>query len=280
MYDFGIGASASSVTSSGTVTIYFNIPADAWQAGQNKMTVNVALERLQPADKKLSGGSNGNYVYNVQKNGENSYSFTVKPTTTTEGPCKVTLTADYFKNENNSVTITQTVPHALKMTNNKSVDPAYRAQVYYTLDERLEKNTTYTFTCWVKSSQTKSLGIYIQNTDGQQQSLWDLTLNNIGTNWTECRVQFTTDNGTNNRYNLITFNIGTNAVGESGAVYMDKVSLTKNGDSKNLMEKNSDMNDFTLVNGQEVPVGWDKKFNNDNNSNPSCSVIRVEGGYE
>lgn len=107
MYDFGISASARSVTSSGTVTIYFNIPAEAWQSGQNTMAVNVALERLQPADNKLSG-SNGNYVYNVQKNRENSYSFTVKPTTTTEGPCKVTLTADYFKTENNSVSITQT----------------------------------------------------------------------------------------------------------------------------------------------------------------------------
>lgn len=257
-------------------TLTFNLDDESYYSG---MTVNVELDGLEPVDNSLAllTRAVASYTYSPSKSGIQTIK--LKTTDAAERTCYVHLTADGFEESNLSAKQTAAT-YALKMTNNNSVNPAYRAQVFYTLDERLEKNTTYTFTCWVKSSQTKSLGIYIQNTEGQQQSLWDLTLNNIGTNWTECRVQFTTANDTNNRYNLITFNIGTNAVGESGAVYMDKVSLTKNGDSKNLMEKNSDMNDFTLVNGQEVPVGWDKKFNNDNNSNPSCSVIRVEGGHE
>ena len=245
----------------------------------NGMPVTLELDGLKPKN-DLPTKAVTRYVYTVSGTGTQTITLVTTESTTTNKTCTIQLKAEGFEDSAVASVQQTAATYALKMTNNNSVSPAYRAQVYYTLDERLEKNTTYTFTCRVKSSQTKSLGIYIQNTEGQQQSLWDLNLNNIGTNWTECKVQFTTDNGTNSRYNIITFNIGTNAVGDSGAVYMDKVSLTKNGDSKNLMEKNSDMNDFKLVDGQEVPVGWDKKVNNDNNSNPSCSVIRVEGGYE
>ena len=252
MYDFGISASASTVTSSGTVTIYFNIPADAWQAGQNTMAVNVALERLQPADKKLSV-SNGNYVYNVQKNSENSYNFTVKPTTTTtEGPCKVTLTADYFKNENNSVTITQTVPHALKMSNAASRDNNWNAQVCYTLDEKLSSGTTYTFRCKIRASSAlnkDNIEVFLQesaNGNGEQQYGIKFK-NNITTSWEENEITITPDRNKGNIFDMITFNIGTFV----GHVYLDDVSLKRNNNNTELMKNN----DFETGNG----AGWSIK---------------------
>jgi hypothetical protein len=271
MYDFGISASASTVTSSGTVTIYFNIPADAWQAGQNTMTVNVALERLQPADGKLSV-SNGNYVYNVQKNGENSYSFTVKPTTTTEGPCKVTLTADYFKNENNSVTITQTVPHALKITNVNSLNESWRAQARYTFSEPLQ-NSTHTFKCWIKSSARNQITLYVQNTGDNSQSN-SHTIGNIGSDWTKVEVKV--NPGDINR-NSIVFNIADVA----GDVYIDQVSLIRDNDkNKTELMQNNDMDYYELIDGRKVPTGWDTKTNDSNNTNPVCYVEQVEGGHE
>ena len=251
MYDFGISASASTVTSSGTVTIYFNIPADAWQAGQNTMTVNVALERLQPADGKLSV-SNGNYVYNVQKNSENSYSFTVKPTTTTEGPCKVTLTADYFKNENNSVTITQTVPHALKMSNEASRDNNWNAQVCYTLDGKLSSGTTYTFRCKIRASSAlnkDNIEVFLQesaNGNGEQQYGIKFK-NNITTSWEENEITITPNRNKGNIFDMITFNIGTFV----GHVYLDDVSLKRNNNNTELMKNN----DFETGNG----AGWSIK---------------------
>ena len=96
VFEFGdVTATPKQITSSSTVTISFKIPADAWAAGQNTMPVNVTLDRLEPADSKLTG-SNGNYVYNVTKSYNNSYSFTVRPTENTAGDCKVTLNAAGF----------------------------------------------------------------------------------------------------------------------------------------------------------------------------------------
>lgn len=95
IHKFEAIANTYTVTSSNTVTITFKIPANAWEAGQTTMPVNITLDRLDPADNKLNG-SNGNYVYNVTKDNSNSYNFTVKPSETTAGPCKVTLNADYF----------------------------------------------------------------------------------------------------------------------------------------------------------------------------------------
>ncbi|MBR5563670.1 MAG: hypothetical protein IKW11_05535 [Bacteroidales bacterium] len=95
IHKFEAIANTYTVTSSNTVTITFKIPANAWEAGQTTMPVNITLDRLVPADNKLNG-SNGNYVYNVTKDNSNSYNFTVKPSETTAGPCKVTLNADYF----------------------------------------------------------------------------------------------------------------------------------------------------------------------------------------
>lgn len=105
IHKFDATANTYTVTSSNTVTITFKIPANAWEAGQTTMPVNITLDRLVPADGKLTG-SNGNYVYNVTKDNSNSYNFTVKPSETTAGPCKVTLNADYFIGE--IINITQT----------------------------------------------------------------------------------------------------------------------------------------------------------------------------
>ena len=60
---------------------------------------------------------------------------------------------------------------------------------------------------------------------------------------------------------------------------MDKVSLVLQGTTDNLID-NSDMDDYFMKDGKEVPVGWDTKTNNSNNTNPVCSVERVEGGYD
>lgn len=106
IHKFEATANTYTVTSSNTVTITFKIPANAWEAGQTTMPVNITLDRLVPADGKLTG-SNGNYVYNVTKDNSNSYSFTVKPSETTAGSCKVTLNADYFIGE--IINITQIV---------------------------------------------------------------------------------------------------------------------------------------------------------------------------
>lgn len=266
IYRFNAVANPTTISGTGTSTITFHVPSEAWTAGQTTMPVNITLDRLEPADNNKLQGSNGSYVYNVTKNNNNSYEFKVKTTQTTAGICYVTLEAPYFHSQ--SVPINQTVPHALKMTNDRDVTDAWRAQVYYILSKPLQRGTTYTFKCMVKSSATQSVGIFIQSSGGAQQDAYNISLNNISGNWQERTVEFTTDN--NNDYNLLTFNLG-NFVGD---VYFDNVSLIrKNDPAREELMSNTDFEGVT------IEGLWDFKTNGDNGSNPSCSVLVVPEGY-
>ena len=132
----------------------------------------------------------------------------------------------------------------------------------------LQRGTTYTFKCMVKSSATQSVGIFIQSSGGAQQDAYNISLNNISGNWQERTVEFTTDN--NNDYNLLTFNLG-NFVGD---VYFDNVSLIrKNDPAREELMSNTDFEGVT------IEGLWDFKTNGDNGSNPSCSVQVVPEGY-
>ena len=265
IYKFDATASTYNVSNQNTeITINFTIPAEAWQAGVNTMPVNITLGRLVPTENNKLVGSDGSYVYNVTKRNDNKYNFKVKPSESGAGICTVKLEAAYFETAtiNN---IVQTVNHALKMTNYVNVgnNEAWRAQAFYQLSEPMEKNTQYTFTCKVKSSATNQVGIFIKNTDGQQQQTWNISMSNISASWSQCTVTFTTDN--NNSYNLLMFNIGTFV----GDVYIDDVSLMRTtGNNKKELMRNND-----FENGSD---GWDITVNNDNNSNPRCEVTVVE----
>lgn len=248
------------------VTLTFSM--DAPYVG---LPITVELDGLAPESGPLN--DDGTYTFIVRGTGQQSIA--LKTVNNSAGTCSVTLKASGYDSASKSIE-QSAATHALKMTNNRNVT-SWRAQAFYRLDNTLAKSA-YTFKCWVKSSATTSIEIFLQNDNGQQmQDGNQLTMRNIGNGWSECTVKFTPNE--NNRYNLLTFNIG-NFVGD---VYMDKVSLIRDDDKNktNLMEKNSDMELFTLgPNGEEIPVGWDTKFNNDDNSNPSSSVTRVEGGYE
>jgi hypothetical protein len=206
---------------------------------------------LVPADGKLTG-SNGNYVYNVTKSNDNSYYFTVKPSETTAGPCKVTLNADYFIGE--IINITQIVPHALKMSNETERNNNYNAQVCYTLDEKLSSGTTYTFRCKIRASSAlnkNNIEVFLQesaNGNGKQQ--YGLKFkNDITTSWEENEITITPDRNRGNIFDMITFNIGKFV----GDVYLDDVSLKQNNNSPELMKNN----DFETGNG----AGWSIKGN-------------------
>lgn len=276
IYRFNASASTTSVTSSSTVTVSFDIPADAWESGQTTMPVNITLSRLVPAnDEKNLVGSNGNYVYTVTKNNSNKYSFKVKPSEKTAGHCAVTLDADYFISEtiNN---IVQTVPHALKATNETDNRNAYDTQAIYQLSQRLNNNQNYTLSFYVRAdSNLSDFGIFLKqynDNDANQQQL-----NNVGsvsTEWTKKTITFTPNNSV---YDMIAFNIG--KIPNRQSIYFDKVSLVQNGNeliiNGDFEEASSDNWDFTSGHTND----WWVKVNTGANPYPRCKLEIIDSGY-
>lgn len=96
------------------------------------------------------------------------------------------------------------------------------------------QNTIHTFKCRIKSSARNQITLYLQNTEDDSQSN-AYTINNIGSDWTECEIKV--NPGSNTR-NSIVFNIEDVA----GDVYIDAVSLTRDNDqSKTELMINNDM---------------------------------------
>ena len=132
------------------------------------------------------------------------------------------------------------------MSNERVRDEIYNAQVCYTLDQPLARNATYTFRCVVKAtSNINSLTIYLQQSNGNEQK-YDQNMQNITTNWNDGTFTINTNN---NDFDMITFNIGQFV----GDIYLDNVSLKRNGYNTELMKNN----DFESGNG----AGWSIKGN-------------------
>lgn len=232
------------ITGTQTVDYQFDIHAPL----PSGMTVTVTLDRLEP----IASGSGltptgvaGVYTYSPSQAGRQTIH--LQASTNEEGPCSVRLTtADEYGYETIEDTIQQTpVTYALKMTNEQRRGQNYQAQVCYTLDVPLARNATYTFRCMVKAtSDINSLSIYLQQSNGDGQN-YRPNMANITKNWTERIVTIETDG--NNDYNMITFNLG-HFVGD---IYLDDVSLKRNGSDIELMKNN----DFESGNG----TGWSTK---------------------
>ena len=255
VFEFGdVTATPKQITSSSTVTISFKIPADAWAAGQNTMPVNVTLDRLEPADDKLTG-SNGNYVYNVTKSYNNSYSFTVRPTENTAGDCKVTLNAAGFIEEPIDINQTRDLRQVLSWnwnngTNNFSVSGAngsgvnngafyvtnnsrrtndYDVQVYYDVPQadRFVVGRTYRLVMKIRGTSNNSNNtiypILQRNADPWQWvvDFKELKVPTSNNTYTEIILEGVCTGEADNNARRLQFNIGH----YQGTLYFDELTL-------------------------------------------------------
>lgn len=255
VFEFGdVKATPEQITSSSTVTISFKIPAEAWAAGQSRMPVYVTLDRLEPADDKLTG-SKGNYVYNVTKSYNNSYSFTVRPTENTAGDCKVTLNAAGFIEEPISITQTRNLIEVVTWnwnngTNNFSVNGAngsgvnngafyvtnnsrrtndYDVQVYYDVPQadRFVVERTYRLVMKIRGTSNNSNNtiypILQRNADPWQWvvDFKELTVPTSNNTYTEIILEGVCTGEADNNARRLQFNIGH----YQGTLYFDELTL-------------------------------------------------------
>lgn len=241
-YEFGayFNGNPQSINANTDVRVRFNIPAEAFING---MIVNVTLDGFVPNDNKLTDAGNGTYTYTVTKSGEQE--FRVKASGTEARTCYVTLESINNKFITETIHVEQTTAtYALKMSNETRRNNDYNAQVCYTLAQPMARNATYTFRCKVKAtSNIGSLTIYLQQSNGNTQK-YDQSMSNITTNWDDGTVTIRTND---NDFDMITFNLG-HFVGD---IYLDDVSLKRDGNNTELMKNN----DFETGNG----AGWSTK---------------------
>ena len=243
-YEFGahFNGNPQSINANTDVRVIFNIPAEAFING---MIVNVTLDGFvpNPNDNKLTDAGNGTYTYTVTKSGEQE--FRVKASGTEARTCYVTLESINNKFVTQTIYVEQiSATYALKMSNETRRNNDYNAQVCYTLAQPMARNATYTFRCKVKAtSNISSLTIFLQQSNGNTQK-YDQNMQNITTNWKDGTVTINTNN---NDFDMITFNIGQFV----GDIYLDNVSLKRNGNDTELMKNN----DFESGNG----TGWSTK---------------------
>ena len=209
------------------------------------MPVTLELDGLKPKN-DLPTKAVTRYVYTVNGTGTQTITLVTTESTTTNKTCTIQLKADGFE-DSAVMTVAQTAAtYALKMSNATSQNEIYNSQVCYLLDQPLATNTTYTFKCHVRAtSNINSLSIYLQQEPANEQK-YDPQMQNITTQWKEITATITTDG---KQYNVITFNIGKFV----GDIYMDNVSLKRNGNNAELMKNN----DFESGNCD----GWFKKGN-------------------
>ena len=241
-YEFGayFNGNPQSINANTDVRVRFNIPAESFING---MTVNVTLDGFVPNDNKLTDAGNGIYTYTVTQSGQQE--FRIKASGKDARTCYVTLESINNKFITETIHVEQiSATYALKMSNSQRRDQIYNAQVCYTLDQPMARNATYTFRCKVKAtSNISSLTIYLQQSNGNTQK-YDQNMQNITTNWKDGTVTINTNN---NDFDMITFNIGQFV----GDIYLDNVSLKRNGNNTELMKNN----DFESGNG----TGWSTK---------------------
>ena len=196
----------------------------------NGMPVTLELDGLKPKN-DLPTKAVTRYVYTVNGTGTQTITLVTTESTTTNKTCTIQLKADGFE-DSAVATVQQTAAtYALKMSNASEQNQIYNSQVCYLLDQPLATNTTYTFKCHVRAtSDINSLSIYLQQEPANEQK-YDPQMQNITTQWKEITATITTDG---KQYNVITFNIGKFV----GDIYMDNVSLKRNGNNTELMKNN------------------------------------------
>ena len=193
------------------------------------MAVTLELDGLKPQDNLPTKAVS--YIYTVKGTGTQTIKLVTTESITTNKTCTIQLKADGFE-DSAVATVQQTAAtYALKMSNASRQNEIYNSQVCYLLDQPLATNTTYTFKCHVKAtSNINSLSIYLQQEPANEQN-YDPKMQNITTQWKEITTTITTDG---RQFNVITFNIGQFV----GDIYMDNVSLKRNGNNTELMKNN------------------------------------------
>lgn len=187
----------------------------------------------------------GNGVYEYRPTSAANTIITLTSTENGKRTNCVTVSAPGFEDMTSEIKQSNAT-YALKMSNASSQGQIYNSQVCYLLDQPLATNTTYTFKCHVKAtSNINSLSIYLQQEPANEQK-FDPNMQDITTQWKEITTTITTDR---RQFNVITFNIGQFV----GDIYMDNVSLKRDGNNTELMKNN----DFESGNCD----GWFKKGN-------------------
>lgn len=120
--------------------------------------------------------------------------------------------------------------HCLTMTNSTKQPNNYAAQVWYNFSSPLKGGQTYTFKCMAKATSEYTESIFLQSSTGGAQGFPGGF--NIKTLWEEVTLNFTPSH---DQIDKFTFNFGDFV----GTIYIDNVSITKSGDTENLVA-NSD----------------------------------------
>lgn len=227
-----------------TVNYTFGIPSSGYTSG---MVVTVKFDGLAFPGNTVPDRwiAKGNGVYEYRPTSAGDTTITLTSTENGKRTNYVTVSAPGFEAMTSEIKQSNAT-YALKMSNARSQGQIYNSQVCYLLDQPLATNTTYTFKCHVKAtSNINSLSIYLQQEPANEQK-FDPNMQDITTQWQEITTTITTDH---RQFNVITFNIGQFV----GDIYMDNVSLKRNGNNTELMKNN----DFESGNCD----GWFKKGN-------------------
>lgn len=128
--------------------------------------------------------------------------------------------------------------YCIVMNNTSAHSNNWEAQTWYRLPSKMDHTANYTLSFMIKADQDVDLQIFLQNSGGDEQQYPEGF--KATQTWQKVERTFTPNyNGSNanneDKYDKITFNYGTYV----GNVYVDNISLVKDGENTNLIE-NSD----------------------------------------
>lgn len=118
--------------------------------------------------------------------------------------------------------------YALSMTNLTAGEADWAAQVWYKFGTPLTSGKTYTFSAWVKGTSEFTSGIFLQDSENQDNQQYGAANIPFTTEWTKVSVDFPVNNEGLNKF---TFNFGT----FEGTLILDKVSIVEKGKEDELV---------------------------------------------
>ena len=118
--------------------------------------------------------------------------------------------------------------YALSMTNLTAGEADWAAQVWYKFGTPLTSGKTYTFSAWVKGTSEFTSGIFLQDSENQDNQQYGAASIPFTTEWTKVTVDFPVNNEGLNKF---TFNFGT----FEGTLILDKVSVVEKGKEDELV---------------------------------------------
>lgn len=143
----------------------------------------------------------------------------------------------------------------LEIKTNEIKANAWEWAIWYQLSTPLESGATYVLTMDAKCSETYDMAFWPSNTEEGGNTTY--TGYTIGTEWSVCKCEFTT----NDALNRLSWNFGS----LNGTLCFDNVKLVKKGETTNLIE------------GGDFESGIHANWGNDGWNSPEYSICTVQG---